>query len=68
MDLSTGITVCTMVMFIITSSCSVLLELLDFVPDSTPIWRQGAILIGWGVLMVVAIAFAATGFSPSLIL
>jgi hypothetical protein len=55
-------------MFIITSSCSVLFELLDYVPDATPVWCQGAILIGWGVFTVVAIAFAATGFSPSLVL
>ena len=68
MDVSAGITVCTMVMFIITSSCGVLFELLEYVPDSTPNWCQGAILVGWGVFTVVAIAFAASGFSPSLVL
>ena len=68
MDVSAGITICTMVMFIITSSCGVLLELLEYVPDSTPDWFQGAILVGWGVFTVVAIAFAASGFSPSLVL
>ena len=68
MELPTGVTVCTMVMFIITSACGVLLELLETVPDSTPDWFQGAILVGWGVFTVVAIAFAASGFSPSLIL
>ena len=68
MELPTGVTVCTMVMFIITSACGVLLELLETVPDSTPNWFQGAILVGWGVFTVVAIAFAASGFSPSLVL
>jgi hypothetical protein len=66
MDFSYGVTICTMVMFIITSSCSVLAELFDFVPDTLSPWSQGALLIGWGLFTVFAVAMAASGLSPSL--
>ena len=65
MDFTTGVTICTLVMFIITSCCSVLFELLDYVPDTMPVWCQGAILTGWGLFTVIAIALSAAGFSPS---
>ena len=66
MDITTGVTICTLVMLIITSCCSVLFELLDYVPDTMPVWCQGAILTGWGLFTVIAIALSATGFSLSL--